>query len=110
SGSGSGASLQAEVITAGGGPLVFAAQPDPTLTSTSYAVRVMINPRNVKRRLKPYAVFGYSLLTYAPDPTLQHQENGETRGRPIVIGGGIRMRLMPPLAARGEATDESDPG
>ena len=105
----SAANLQNEESTLIGSPIVFFANPDRTFTSTSYAVRFMINPRNVKRRLKPYAVFGYSLLTYSPDPKLQHQENGETRGRPIVIGGGIRMRLMPHMAFRGEYTTEYEP-
>jgi OmpA family protein/outer membrane protein with beta-barrel domain/thrombospondin type 3 repeat protein len=81
---------------------VFFANPERTFTTQSYAIRFLINPRNEKRRLKPYALFGYSLLLYSADPTLPDDEKGQDRGRPFIIGGGIRMRLMPHMAFRGE--------
>src|SRR6267142_544517 len=89
--------------------VVFFANPDRTFSTDSYAFRFLINPRNERRRLKPYAVFGYSLLRYAPSPTLQHSEEGQIRGRPVILGGGIRMRLMPHMAFRGEYTTEYEP-
>src|SRR5262249_33555940 len=67
---------------------VFFGHPGLKFSTDSYAVRFLINPRNVKRRLKPYAVFGYSLVHYNPSPSLQGGEKGDTRDRPIIIGGG----------------------
>lgn len=103
------ASVQDENSTLIDSPIVFFNNPGLKFTTDSYSVRFLINPRNVKRRLKPYAVFGYSLITYTPDPNLPDQDKGDTRGRPIIIGGGLRMRLMPHMAFRGEFTTEYEP-
>src|SRR5712691_5441752 len=105
----SDAKLQESSSTLIKSDVVFFANPDRTFSTDSYAFRFLINPRNERRRLKPYAVFGYSLLRYAPDPTLQHSEEGQIRGRPVILGGGIRMRLMPHMAFRGEYTTEYEP-
>ncbi len=105
----SAASLQAETSTLLASQSVFFANPGRTFTADSYSIRFLINPRNVKRRLKPYAVFGYGLLIYSADPKLMDNEKGDTRGRPITLGGGIRMRLLPHMAFRGEYTGEYEP-
>ncbi len=105
----SGAKLQDASSTLIRSDLVFFADPDRTFSTDSYGFRFLINPRNEKRRLKPYALFGYSLLRYSPSPALQKSEEGNPKGRPIVLGGGIRMRLMPHMAFRGEYTTEYEP-
>ncbi|MEK7799619.1 MAG: outer membrane beta-barrel protein, partial [Acidobacteriota bacterium] len=103
------ADLQNENSTLIAGPAVFFALPERTFTSDSYGVRFLINPRNVKRRFKPYAVFGYGMTTYAEDPAFQSGEKGDTSGRVVIIGGGVRLRLFPHLALRTEFTTEYEP-
>ncbi len=87
-------------------PTVFFATPSRSFTSDSYNVRFLINPRNVRRRLKPYLVFGYGLVTYSASPGFGNNEQGNIRGYPLSLGGGIRMRLMPHMALRAEFTTE----
>ena len=103
------ADLQNENSTLIADPTVFFALPERTFTSDSYGVRFLINPRNVKRRFKPYAVFGYGMTTYAEDPAFQSGEKGDTSGRVVIIGGGVRLRLFPHLALRTEFTTEYEP-
>src|SRR2546425_510180 len=96
------AALNHENSTLLSDPTVFFAKPSRTFTSDSYDFRFVINPRNVRRRLKPYLVFGYGLVTYAADPRFAANEQGDVRGYPVTLGGGVRMRLMPHLAVRAE--------
>lgn len=103
--------LQNENSTLIANPGVFFSVPGRkfTFTSDSYAVRFLINPRNVKRRFKPYAVFGYGITKYTEDPAFQNGERGDLAGRLITIGGGVRLRLFPHLALRTEFTTEYEP-
>jgi len=101
-----GAHLKNENSTLLNDPTVFFVDPSRTFTSDAYNFRFVINPRNVRRRLKPYVVFGYGLVTYAADPQFGTNEQGNVRGYPITLGGGIRMRLMPHMALRAEFTTE----
>jgi outer membrane protein OmpA-like peptidoglycan-associated protein len=103
------AGLQNENSTLIADPTVFFAVPERTFTSDAYSVRFLINPRNVKRRFKPYAVFGYGMVMYSADPSLQDSEKGDERGRVITIGGGVRLRLFPHVALRTEFTTEYEP-
>jgi OmpA family protein/outer membrane protein with beta-barrel domain/thrombospondin type 3 repeat protein len=105
----SSADVQENTSTLIADPTVLFNHPGLKFQTDSYGVRFLINPRNVKRRLKPYAVFGYSVITYSPDPKLVKQEKGDSKGRPVILGGGIRMRLMPHMAFRGEFTTEYEP-
>ena len=105
------ADLQNENSTLIANPGVFVIIPGRkfTFTSDSYSVRFLINPRNVKRRFKPYAVFGYGLTKYSEDPAFGTGEKGDLSGRLVTIGGGVRMRLFPHLALRTEFTTEYEP-
>ncbi|HEV8703018.1 MAG TPA: thrombospondin type 3 repeat-containing protein [Candidatus Polarisedimenticolia bacterium] len=105
------ADLQNENSTLIHDPSVFFVIPGRTFTFTSanYSVRFLINPRNVKRRFKPYAVFGYGMTTFSEDPAFRSGEKGDLTGRLITIGGGVRLRLFPHLALRTEFTTEYEP-
>ncbi len=105
----SGAKLQESSSTLIKSDVIFFANPDRTFSTDSYGFRFLINPRNERRRLKPYAVFGYSLLRYTPSPALPRSDEGQLKGRPVILGGGIRMRLLPHMAFRGEYTTEYEP-
>src|SRR5262245_50841843 len=80
------ADLQDESSTLIKDETVFFSHPGLSYTTDSYSVRFLINPRNVKRRLKPYAVFGYGVMFYREDPKLEDSEKGNTKGRPVTIG------------------------
>jgi len=105
---GASGDLQNENSTLIHDPSVFTVIPGRkfTFSSDSYSVRFLINPRNVKRRFKPYAVFGYGLTSYSEDPAFQSGEKGDLAGRLITIGGGVRLRLFPHMALRTEFTTE----
>jgi len=105
------ADLQNENSTLIANPGVFFVVPGRkfTFNADSYGVRFLINPRNVKRRFKPYAVFGYGMTKYSEDPAFGPGEKGDLSGRMITIGGGVRMRLFPHLALRTEFTTEYEP-
>src|SRR6266446_448848 len=74
----------------------------PTFTSDVYQLRFLINPRNERRRLKPYALFGLGEIFYNSDPKLTKSELGYDHSSLFIFGGGIRQKLTGRMAFRAE--------
>src|SRR5262245_58333419 len=62
-------------------------------TATAYTARFVINPRNERRRLKPYMQFGLGMIDWKPSPSLDESDAGETDDWLFSVGGGIRYKL-----------------
>ncbi|MGH9748804.1 MAG: OmpA family protein, partial [Candidatus Polarisedimenticolia bacterium] len=83
-------------------PTVFFANPARTFTSDSITARLLINPRNVRRRFKPYALFGAGVQTFTANPRLTRSQTGNDTSVVVNVGGGVRVRLTPHMAFRAE--------
>jgi len=66
-------------------PGVFFAE-SPAFRSESYSLRFLINPRNERRRLKPYGFFGVGNVTYSSDPKLPESELGYRSSAVLAVG------------------------
>src|SRR5712692_798101 len=100
------ASLESPSSTLIGDPTLFFGPSPPTFTSQVYSIRFVINPKNDRRRLKPYGVFGLGRILYAADPKLTSSQDGYKADLPWVFGGGFRQRLTGHMALRTEITTE----
>ena len=72
---------------------VRAANPNREWTATAYTVRFIVNPRNDRRRFKPYAQFGLGQLSWAPKPSLDSAQEGDTDAWLFSLGAGARYRF-----------------
>jgi hypothetical protein len=88
------------------GPVIFFDNPSRTYSPTSYAFRFLINPRNERRRLKPYMQFGLGWLDWASSPTLTAAQTGDTQAYLFSVGGGVRFRLGAYTQFRAEMEDQ----
>jgi len=79
--------------------------PDRTWTPTAYTARFIINPRNERRRLKPYMQMGLGFLEWSPSPSLDKASIGDTDAWLFSIGGGIRYKLGAYTQFRAEFED-----
>src|SRR5712692_9332550 len=78
----------------------------PTFTSDSFSARFLINPRNERRRLKPYMHFGLGGIQYSSKPNLSSGQIGYQSSFLFIVGAGIRQRLTAHMAFRGEFETE----
>jgi len=74
-------------------------------TATAWTARFTINPRNDRRRFKPYAQFGLGQLSWAPSPALVSSQEGDTDAWVISLGAGARYRFGAHTAFRLEFED-----
>ena len=74
-------------------------------TATAYTVRFIINPRNERRRLKPYMVLGGGTMSWSPSPSLDASEEGDLDSWIFSVGGGLRFRLGAYMQFRAEFED-----
>ncbi len=100
------ADLQDESSTLISDPTVFFSNPGLTFESRSYTARLLINPRNERRRLKPFILFGAGVLSFSSDPKLARGDEGEVDAKIVTIGGGLRQRLTSHMAFRAEFETE----
>lgn len=84
---------------------IFLNNPGREWTATAYTVRFIINPRNERRRLKPYMQLGGGLMSWSPSPSLQESEEGDLDAYLFSIGGGLRYRLGAYTQFRAEFED-----
>ncbi len=78
----------------------------PAFTSGSYSLRLLINPRNERRRLKPFLLFGLGDVIYTSDPKLPDADLGYHSSTVLTLGGGFRQRLTGHMALRVEFNTE----
>ena len=62
-------------------------------TATAWTARFTINPRNDRRRFKPYAQFGAGQISFAPSPSLNANQEGNTDAWLVSLGAGARYRF-----------------
>jgi len=84
---------------------IYLNQKNRTWTPTAYTARFIINPRNERRRLKPYMQMGLGLLKWSPSPSLDNAATGDTDSWLFSIGGGIRYKLGAYTQLRAEFED-----
>ncbi|HKN47080.1 MAG TPA: thrombospondin type 3 repeat-containing protein [Candidatus Polarisedimenticolia bacterium] len=97
------AQLQSGASTLISAPFIFTSvKPTPEFTSDSYTARLLINPRNERRRLKPYMAIGMGGIVYTSSPSLSSSQAGYQKDLVFTIGGGIRQRLTAHMAFRAE--------
>ncbi len=80
----------------------FLDNPNREFTATSYTLRFLINPRNERRRLRPFALFGLGGLEFSAKPKLDAADEGSLTAALFSIGGGIRFRLTGRMSLRAE--------
>ena len=83
-------------------PQVFFDPPPKSFSIDTYSLRFLINPGNERRRFKPYIAFGLGTQEFTSNPTLAPGDEGVTDSTVFTIGGGVRERLTPHMAFRGE--------
>jgi len=84
---------------------IFLNEQSRTWTPTAYTARFIINPRNERRRLKPYMQMGLGFLEWSPNPSLASASIGDTEAWLFSIGGGIRYKLGAYTQLRAEFED-----
>lgn len=84
---------------------VWLANTDRDWEATAYTIRFIINPRNERRRLKPYMALGGGTMSWSPSPSLDKSLEGDLESWIFSIGGGLRFRLGPYLQFRAEFED-----
>src|SRR5262245_11265421 len=72
---------------------VFLNNPKRDWSMNAYTARFLINPRNERRRLKPYMQFGLGLLNWKSNPSLASSSEGDTDAYVFTVGGGFRYKL-----------------
>jgi len=116
----SAVALQGPTSTLISDSTVFYDNPDVTFVPSSTTLRFLINPRNERRRLKPYMQFGLGYLQWKgytesvnglslPSSTakeLSSDDLGDTSAYLFTFGGGIRYRLSPHVQFRAEIEDQ----
>jgi opacity protein-like surface antigen len=88
------------------GSPAFFGNPDLKFTSVSFSTRLLINPRNERRRFKPYAIVGLGGINYTSNPKLDAADQGYHDSFTFLVGGGVRQRLTGHMALRGELETE----
>ncbi len=85
------------------GLVPYLADTDRQFRSLAYTGRFLINPRNERRRLKPYVAFGAGVIDFTPSPELDEaDEGGGIHAKLVTVGGGLRMRFTPHMSGRAE--------
>jgi outer membrane protein OmpA-like peptidoglycan-associated protein len=85
------------------GLIPYLADPERQFSSLAYTARFLINPRNERRRLKPYVAFGAGVVNFTPSPELDDADEGAgIHAKLITLGGGLRMRFTPHMSGRVE--------
>jgi OmpA family protein/outer membrane protein with beta-barrel domain/thrombospondin type 3 repeat protein len=84
---------------------VFLNAPHRDWSPTAYTARFIINPRNERRRLKPYMQMGLGYLDWSPSPSLDKSNEGDLNAYLFSVGGGIRYKLGAYTQIRGEFED-----
>jgi hypothetical protein len=72
---------------------VLAAHPNLDWTATAYTLRFIVNPRNDRRRFKPYAQFGGGMMNWTPNTSLTDAEKGDTDSWLFSLGAGAHYRF-----------------
>jgi len=92
------------------GLIPYLDDPERQFSSRAYSVRFLINPRNERRRLKPYVAFGAGVINFTPSPALDSADEGNgIHAKLITVGGGLRMRFTPHMSGRVELEAEYAP-
>jgi len=102
---GSGTSIKDVGSTLVDNDSIYLNQPNRTYTPTAYTARFIINPRNERRRLKPYMQLGLGVLDWSPSPSLDKASIGDINAWLFSIGGGIRYKLGAYTQLRAEFED-----
>jgi hypothetical protein len=76
-----------------------------TFSATAYTGRFIINPRNERRRFKPYMSLGLGYLSWGQNPKLSSGDAGDLSAFLFSIGGGIRFAVGAHTQIRGELED-----
>jgi outer membrane protein OmpA-like peptidoglycan-associated protein len=97
--------LQGDGSTLVANDAIFTSEPDRKFTANAYTFRFIINPRNERRRFKPYMALGAGVLEWKSSPTLTSDEKGDTNAVLFSLGGGIRYRISPHTQIRAELED-----
>jgi len=84
---------------------VFLSNTSRKFTPDAYTFRFIINPRNERRRFKPYMALGAGWLAWKTSPALTSDEQGDTDAVLFSLGGGIRYRISPHTQIRAEFED-----
>jgi outer membrane protein with beta-barrel domain/OmpA family protein/thrombospondin type 3 repeat protein len=84
---------------------VFLNNPKRDWSMTAWSARFLINPRNERRRLKPYMQFGLGILDWKPSPSLDSSDEGDTDAYIFSVGGGFRYKLGAYTQIRAEVED-----
>jgi hypothetical protein len=84
---------------------VLGSTPKTDWTSTAYTARFVVNPRNDRRRFKPYAALGLGLMNWGSSPTLAKADQGDTQASIFSIGGGVHYRFGAYTLFRAEIED-----
>jgi outer membrane protein with beta-barrel domain/OmpA family protein/thrombospondin type 3 repeat protein len=72
---------------------VLAENPNRDWTATAYTVRFIVNPRNDRRRFKPYAQFGLGTMDWKASPSLDKSQEGDTNAYLLSVGAGAHYRF-----------------
>jgi hypothetical protein len=72
---------------------VLAENPNRDWSATAYTARFIINPRNDRRRFKPYAQFGLGIMNWSESPSLAKNFQGDTSAGLFSLGAGARYRI-----------------
>jgi len=85
---------------------VILLDPEEEWSFESFILRFLVNPRNERRRLKPFGQIGLGLLEWSSNPTLATSDEGDVESWLVSAGGGIRYRLGAHTQLRVEVEDQ----
>jgi outer membrane protein OmpA-like peptidoglycan-associated protein len=100
-----GSTMQGTGSTLIANDAAFLTAKDRQYTATAYTFRFIINPRNERRRFKPYMALGAGYLNWATSPKLTSDQEGDISAVLFSIGGGVRYRLAAHTQVRAELED-----
>jgi hypothetical protein len=84
---------------------VLSSNPKTDWTAAAYTARFVINPRNDRRRFKPYAAFGLGTLDWSESPSLAKADKGDTQAYVFEVAGGVHYRFGAYTLFRAEIED-----
>jgi hypothetical protein len=85
---------------------VFLLDPEEDWTYEAYSLRFLVNPRNERRRLKPFGQIGLGRLDWSSRPALTSADLGDVESWLLTVGGGTRWRLGAHTQFRVEIEDQ----
>lgn len=85
---------------------VFLLPPQEEWSFDSYSLRFLVNPRNERRRLKPFGQIGLGVQSWNSSPEVPAAGEGELDSWLVTAGGGIRFRIGAHTQIRAEFEDQ----